>query len=866
MKKLCLLFSFCPVLVWGQVKIDFENGLPENCRQFPAGRWEVSSINALEGENSLRHSFDNTESSTDVITFPIIEPDADSLIITSFSIQYEYNPSGSNNWGFYILSSGDAEEIYKDEHVSAIILGVNQAGASDSLFIYESIEGELKEVLNCKLNHEYDIGYDPWNFRVSIKNYEFLIVEGGPVGDELDTLSALMGYQLPQFYPLYSGLKYKYTSSKDRLLGLDRIEMFSSPYIDMIPPEIDQIEVHLPGVIKFGFSEEINIESEIILNANFPIDSSWISGNHLYCRLTVIPSDYTQLEFNISGITDRLNNSKKIIASFEYFYPDYHDVIFTEIMADPSPAVYMPEAEYLEIYNRSGITINLRNWSLITGSRVWTIPKIEIEAYDYHFFGAVDDFYYYSDSVHFTPLFSSASVFSNSGLDIFLFNQHNELIDILQYALSLYNDEIKSEGGWALERIDNDNLCGGKENWKASVDKLGGTPGRENSVSGFVEDRISPYITAVLFENDSTYRLRFSEILQRDIIEKNRNEILLANKNLLDISVIPPYFSECRLNITASSNPSLLVFQNFWQDCSGNISLSRDSILCVPPVNPVGGSVIITEVLFAPWPGCSEFIEIYNASDNILSLYDLKISVSDLSEITSDGDYFTTDEQLFYPGEYLVISRNTEVLKAYYDMPEKASVIEIPGLSSLPDNGARIALYDRSHTLIDEFIYSRDMHFPLVSDDHGVSLERIFLDNDLGSNSQWHSASSLCGFATPGYRNSQTLNTEIKDEEFYCEEEVFTPNNDGYMDQAIIHISMDKEGYLAMIRVFDAEGRLIRWLGNNILLGTTNKLAWDGRDERGLICPTGIYLIHMEAYHLSGSKRIFKEAVVLGRK
>ena len=131
--------------------------------------------------------------------------------------------------------------------------------------------------------------------------------------------------------------------------------------------------------------------------------------------------------------------------------------------------------------------------------------------------------------------------------------------------------------------------------------------------------------------------------------------------------------------------------------------------------------------------------------------------------------------------------------------------------------------------------------------------------------SEWHSASSIRGFATPGSLNSQNIMATEKESDFTCEYETFTPDNDGYRDVAVVNIKMEKEGYVAMIRVFDSSGRLKRTIGNNELLGIEETITWDGRDERGILCSSGIYLIHMEAFHLSGSKKVFKEAVVLSR-
>ena len=49
------------------------------------------------------------------------------------------------------------------------------------------------------------------------------------------------------------------------------------------------------------------------------------------------------------------------------------DVVITEIMADPSPVVGLPNAEFIEIRNVSATAYNLNGWRLSDASATATI-------------------------------------------------------------------------------------------------------------------------------------------------------------------------------------------------------------------------------------------------------------------------------------------------------------------------------------------------------------------------------------------------------------------------------------------------------------------------------------------------------------
>jgi hypothetical protein len=258
--------------------------------------------------------------------------------------------------------------------------------------------------------------------------------------------------------------------------------------------------------------------------------------------------------------------------------------------------------------------------------------------------------------------------------------------------------------------------------------------------------------------------------------------------------------------------------------------------------------LVINEILFNPLADGVDFLELYNASDQILDLDALELLNLSRSEV---GVYIEDGPDLF-PGDYLLMCSDTAGLYMY-DLPEELHYFSLD-LPPFNNDSGNITLHCRGVT-IDSFDYHEDMHFPLVSDPEGVSLERLSPALESNDKNTWHSASGVVGGATPGKRNSQFRTFEFsKNKTFSLISPVFSPDNDGFEDQLMINYQLEKEGYLATIKVFDAYGQYIRTLVNNSLLGVSGFVTWDGLSESASYLPTGPYLIHCSIFDLEGNR------------
>jgi len=145
-------------------------------------------------------------------------------------------------------------------------------------------------------------------------------------------------------------------------------------------------------------------------------------------------------------------------------------------------------------------------------------------------------------------------------------------------------------------------------------------------------------------------------------------------------------------------------------------------------------------------------------------------------------------------------------------------------------------------------------------------LERLNPEMPSNNPSNWHSAASDVGYATPTYKNSQYSDINNSGSEITIDPSEFSPDGDGYHDNLIISYKFDKAGYFGSITIYDLSGREIKKLVNNDLLGTEGFYTWDGLDNNGSRAPIGVYIIYIEVANKDGTTKRFKKSCTLALK
>jgi hypothetical protein len=550
--------------------------------------------------------------------------------------------------------------------------------------------------------------------------------------------------------------------------------------------------------------------------------------------------------------------------------PVYFQVIISEVMADPTPAVRIPEAEYVELYNRGKTAVNLEGWKLAFGSHEETLTAFTLDPDNYLIVcecGTESIFHSYGK----TMALSNMPAIVNTGQTLTLRSPSGVVIHTVSFSPDWFSISEKTEGGWSLEIIDPDNPCGYAENWHESINQQGGTPGSVNSVKGLNPDVQSPRLLRATLPNDSSVVLLFNE--RMDSLSLNSPSLYSADMGLLHpLQVIPvgPDYSSVMLTYSRRFQPytihSITVL-NTLKDCVGNTLTPNSLVRFAIPQIPEGFDVIFNEVLFNAISGTSEFIELYNRSSKVLDLEDFSISLADRHTGDIIRRVFLQDHPfLLFPDGYAVITRDAAKLRDNKDEWVQQAILEKDELFSLPDEeGILVLSYHQSLTM-DEFHYYRSMQEELLVGVEGVSLERVNSDKPASSTTNWHSASTAAGYSTPGRKNSQAMATGISGEVVTVQPGILSPDNDGIDDFIVIQVQPGEPGWMATIQIFDKNGNKMRTLACNTLLGTLDCFTWDGTRDDQRPAPIGIYLVYVEIFSKTGAAKKIKKVVTLTKR
>jgi hypothetical protein len=545
------------------------------------------------------------------------------------------------------------------------------------------------------------------------------------------------------------------------------------------------------------------------------------------------------------------------------------DIVIAEVMADPSPAVNLPNNEWIELRNTSSTTFNLLGWRIGDAtSQSGVMPSYTLKpdsAVIICTSAAAAAMAVYGPTISVTSFPS----LDNTGDMIYLRSPQNIIIHAVNYTDNWYRNELKKEGGWSLEMIDSKNPCNGFSNWKASVDINGGSPGKKNSVDGINTDTEAPKLLRGYAADSGNIVLIFDEPL-------DSAKTAIANRYTINegiavpqsVSLLPPLFDRVylKLNNALSRNKIYTVSVSAVTDCAGN-QVTANSVARVG-LSEVAGQqdIVINEVLFNPKSNGTDYVEIYNRSKKIIDLKQTYIANRNSMGVISTIKQLNPDNYLLFPEDFMVITEDPAIIKRDFITTNMDAFVTVAAMPSFNDDKGDVIILNAQGNITDELQYDEKWHFKLIDNNEGVALERIDYNAITQQADNWHSAATNVNYGTPTYKNSQYKINDGLQGDISITPEIVSPDNDGMDDFATINYHFPATGYVASITIFDAAGRPVRYLQRNALCGINGNYRWDGLGEKDQRLPAGIYIVYTEVFNLQGKKKQFKNTIVLARR
>ncbi len=493
-----------------------------------------------------------------------------------------------------------------------------------------------------------------------------------------------------------------------------------------------------------------------------------------------------QFIVEIAFAQDELTGNNIDFISFTVSDPpaEFNDIVINEIMHSPSS----DEPEWIEIFNRSQKTIDLKNYRVADLSDTVTI-------FTESTFLAPEEFFVIADDSAFIEIYPNVREFiiksipslNNSSDDVKLINNLDQVVDSVQYKSSW-----GGTNGRSLERIDFNGSSNDSTNWISSNIMTGGSPGTINTVAQkeldvaavdlifnpelpLIGDDISVSVKIKnLGKTGATFSLILFEDLDLDslsniIVERIDNISLLSG----DSSIIA--FDYQLENIQRETG--YLVFVELNNDGDNSNDFVYGTII---PGYPAG-SVVINEIHYTPSDGEPEWFELVNNSEESINIKNWlsKDVLTTPKEVTIVDSSVT-----LAPNKFIVVAKDSSVFDYHLSIPTKVITSNFATLNNSEDG---LVIKDATGRTIDSVYFSTSF-----GGGNGISLERIDLNASSSDLLNWASSTDI-EKSTPGRVNSVVL----KESDLVVAELIYDPEFPVLNDDVVPSVKVKNSGLKA---------------------------------------------------------------------
>jgi hypothetical protein len=503
---------------------------------------------------------------------------------------------------------------------------------------------------------------------------------------------------------------------------------------------------------------------------------------------TLPPGTYT---LTVEGLTDTSGNplAPGTTATFTVegtvpgAVPQPRDVVVNELLYDPPSG----GSEFVELYNRSSETFDLRRFSL-ADNRLEVVPIIGTAQSlpPGTWVVLVQNGGNFAAAFPGVPFIEVAGwpALNNTGdTAVLLFDE--AVVDSVAYAPAWGGSDV------SLERKDPNGPSSSAVNWASSVDPRSGTPGQQNSV--FAPDTAPPQGLLAEQVSNTLLEVFFDEPLDPASATPTHFALDGLQPSLVQLTGDG---ATARLTFASTTGNTLTLADV--RDLTGNV-LAGAALPVARLAAP--GDVVVNEVMFAPRADPfdnridqPEYIELFNVRAYPVSLRGFYWTDVPDENGVADTTRFVFRPAALPPGGYAVIFSQPVALPVEDLFSQSQLVLAFPmdyralGTTLLPvagsslgllNSGDLLRLHRADNTPIESVFYDPAWHSAALASTTGIALERLAATGSPADALNWASSLDPRG-GTPGQANSGTAPTAFPPNpgEILVNEIMFEPRAD----------------------------------------------------------------------------------------
>ncbi len=311
------------------------------------------------------------------------------------------------------------------------------------------------------------------------------------------------------------------------------------------------------------------------------------------------------------------------------------------------------------------------------------------------------------------------------------------------------------------------------------------------------------------------------------------------------------YFSDVPLDVKAIALPGYQF--SHWEGIGGSdpertVSLLNDLELTAVfiPLDPGDGALVINEINYHSSNDydCGDWIELYNGTQQSVDLSGWIVSDG------SDENQFMIPEFELPSNAYIIVCNDSTAFRTVHG-PSASLVGDLD--FNFSNGGELIRIFNADNMLVDSVRYDDEAPWPVEPDGEGPTLELTnpALDNSLSTS--WAVSDEQ---GTPGFQNSRFVDPSgisSSNRPLTLRLGMAYPNP----FNSRVSLPFDVQTELSFqFEIYDIRGRLVRSESYEPSVNSSKTFYWDGRNDYGKDCSTGLYIVQLRQKGMSISRKI----------